>query len=215
MRIPSFKFLLAINSFGIFLVILRFLITGWADYFFLWWNLFLAAVPFGIALVLRGSENLQKNNLLFAAIMMIWLLFLPNAPYIITDLLHVTGSNYSYIWYDILMILTFAISGLVFGYQSLAIMASMVLKKTSVRVQTLFISMVLFACGFGVYLGRYHRFNSWEVIGEPMTILREIAIRFIHPMEHPRTWGMTLLMGLFLHIMYYGVSKGIQSRHAE
>lgn len=215
MKIPSFKFLLAINSFGIFLVVLRLLITDQPMYFFLWWNLFLAAIPFGIALLIQRYQGIQNNKLLFLSALMVWLLFLPNAPYIITDLLHVSQSRYSYVWYDILMILTFAISGLVFGYQSLRMVSLVVLQKAGVLVQKLFVSMVLFACGFGVYLGRYHRFNSWEIIQEPMNIIGEIAVRFMHPMEHPRTWGMTLMMGIFLHILYYAIPGQIPSKHAD
>jgi uncharacterized membrane protein len=63
--------------------------------------------------------------------------------------------------------------------------------------------ILLFLGSFGVYLGRYLRWNSWDIITEPFRLFYDIADRIINPFEHPRTWGMTLFMGLFLTIIYW------------
>jgi uncharacterized membrane protein len=204
LKIPAFRLLFLLNAFGIALVIVRYCFTGVGAYFFLWWNVFLAALPFGISLLLEQQENLRKNTVTFLAFMALWLLFLPNAPYIVTDLLHLAYSQQRWVWFDILMILTFAISGLIFGLLSLQKMAGFVRAKTNKFVSFLFVSSSLFASGFGVYLGRYQRYNSWDLVQHPNGLFQDILGRITDPFAHPRTWGMTILVGVFLHILYYG-----------
>ena len=66
------------------------------------------------------------------------------------------------------------------------------------------ISVVLmFAGSFGIYIGRYLRWNSWDILTSPFQLLYDIGDRFVNPFAHPRTWGMTLLMGVFLNILYF------------
>jgi uncharacterized membrane protein len=197
------RFLFLMNAFGIALVILRYIATGVPGYFFLWWNIFLAAIPFGITWLLERNKTWLNHTLVFLPLLGIWFFFLPNAPYIVTDLLHISYSKMSYIWYDILMILTFAISGQVFCFVSLQKMTILLGQKIKGFPKNLFISLSLFASAFGVYLGRYHRFNSWDLLQNPGSLMHDIAIRFADPLAHPRTWGMTILVGIFLHILYF------------
>lgn len=203
-EIPAMRLLLLLNIFSVLLVLVRYYITGSPTYFILWWNLFLAAIPFGLALLIAENKSLQKNTV-FIPLGILWLLFLPNAPYLITDLLHLSYSHHRYIWFDSLMILSYALCGLIYGLVSLKIMAEIFLAKTNHAASHVFISLSLFASGFGIYLGRYQRFNSWDIMNHPGTILGDIFNRISDPFAHPRTWAMTLLFGVFLHIIYYGV----------
>ncbi len=206
-------FLFVLNLFGIGMIIMRYIITGRYFFFFLLWNIFLAAIPYILVLLLRVIPKLNRGVIfwLFSAL---WLLFLPNAPYVITDLTHLSYTPYQYLWYDILMISTFALSGLLFGFFSLRQMAKIWLAKFGSRWSFFLTSIVLFASAFGVYLGRFKRFNSWDLVHHPLRIVSDIIGRFVHPLDHPRTWAVTILVGVFLHILYFGW-HGFQTKAKE
>lgn len=202
----EFRFLFLINIFGIALVFLRHIVTGGHFFYFLGWNLFLGAIPYGITLLMQRNENLKKG-FIFMLLAFLWLLFLPNAPYIVTDLMHLSYTPYRWLWFDVIAILTFAISGLAFGFFSLQSMSEIVIKKYGNKIGNVIVSVTLFASAFGVYLGRFQRFNSWDIIHHPGHLMLDIANRFVYPLDHPRTWGMTLIVGLFLHILFYGIKR--------
>lgn len=133
----------------------------------------------------------------------VWVLFFPNAPYILTDLFHLRYRTTMPIWYDLIMILAFAWTGLLFGFLSLRDIESFFTERVGGMITKIGVFLMLFLCGFGIYLGRFLRWNSWDVINEPMKLLFDISDRFTNPFLHPRTWGVTLMMGLFLNIVYF------------
>ncbi|MBL7772717.1 MAG: DUF1361 domain-containing protein [Chitinophagaceae bacterium] len=132
-----------------------------------------------------------------------WLLFFPNAPYILTDLFHLQRNLDMPIWFDLILILSFAWTGLLFGFLSLWDLE----KILSTRFKLVYVRsisiLMLFAGSFGIYLGRYLRWNSWDILTEPLNIIYDISDRFINPWQHPRTWGMTIAMFFFLSMMYW------------
>ncbi|QLH46477.1 MAG: DUF1361 domain-containing protein [Bacteroidota bacterium] len=133
----------------------------------------------------------------------------PNSPYILTDLFHLHKPGDMPLWFDLIMILSFATTALVFGLWSLHALET-ALRNTYKSWQVeIFIVCMLFASGFGVYLGRYLRFNSWDLFSMPGSLLSEILHRFTSPTAHPRTWGMTLVLGIFLNLIY-ALSKRIR-----
>ncbi|MDF1549044.1 MAG: DUF1361 domain-containing protein, partial [Bacteroidales bacterium] len=107
------------------------------------------------------------------------------------------------VWFDLLLILSFAWTGLMFGFISIwnieKVLNSMI-HKNLVNVVSI---ILLFIGSFGIYLGRYLRWNSWDIMQEPMRIIYDISDRFTNPFKHPGTWGMTILMGIFLNIIYW------------
>ncbi len=131
-----------------------------------------------------------------------WLLFFPNAPYILTDLFHLKLTTGVPVWYDLILILSYAWTGMFLGFLSLRDLESMLLLKWKPRRVQIFVSGLLFLASLGVYLGRFLRWNSWDILQHPMTLLGDVADRFFHPMDHPRTWGVTILLGLFLNMVY-------------
>jgi hypothetical protein len=68
-------------------------------------------------------------------------------------------------------------------------------------------SLLLFVCAFGIYLGRYLRWNSWDIISSPLGLAKDIAIRILNPGMFPGAWGMTLMYGAFLNIAYISFRK--------
>lgn len=169
-------------------------------YIFLIWNVFLAIIPYGITMYLNSRKQVSKFWLL--SIGVVWLLFLPNAPYIITDFVHFKISN-SYLWWlDILMLLSFSLTGLYLFYTSLFDMQILV-KKTFKKIPIQIVSiLILFLCGFGVYLGRFLRYNSWGILNEPQRLISDAFYIIINPMQHKEAWLFTLGFGIFLWIGY-------------
>ncbi|MCF7788278.1 MAG: DUF1361 domain-containing protein [Prosthecobacter sp.] len=178
---------------------LRCHLAGHNYYAFLLWNLFLAAIPLGLSLGLR-----QVNRFVLALpLLAVWLLFFPNAPYVLTDLMHLKEHNaHVPMWLDLLMLLSFAFVSLWFGFQSLHIVQHWFVRKFShptawcVTVGTLGLS------GFGVYLGRFDRWNSWDLLHRPVSLLSRIASYVLDPLAHTRTWGFTLGFGTLLIFAY-------------
>lgn len=175
--------------------------SGRTSFYFLSWNLLLALAPLVFSLL---ALAVSKAGWKYAALLALgpWLLFLPNAPYILTDLLHLKARAPIPVWYDLTMLLAFALTGLMLGYLSM-VCAERVLLGVLRRPWVMAIhGLVLFLCGFGIYLGRFLRWNSWEVATRPQALFRAIGDRLLYPEDHPTTWMTTLLVGAMLIIVF-------------
>jgi uncharacterized membrane protein len=178
-------------------------------YLFLVWNLFLAVIPFAITTYLVSIPKLNKIALVFW--FCVWLLFLPNAPYMVTDLLHLKISNTHLLWLDILVVMSFALNGLLVFYLSLVDMNAIlntIIKSSKTKYLTVFI---LYLCGFGVYLGRFLRYNSWEIIQNPLSLFNDIVNIIFYPNQHMEAWLFTLLFGTFISVGFW-MFKTISNR---
>src|SRR5690348_7557361 len=162
------------------------------------WNLFLAWVPFFISQTVTRWDKLFSNNLLFLAALLLWLLFFPNAPYILTDLFHLEKKQNIPLWYDLLLILSFAWNGLVIGYISLMQMELQMRKRLNRKIAYIFVLAVLCISAYGVFLGRYLRWNSWDVFTDPFSMVESMLHMVRHPFQYPGVWGMTSLLSVFL-----------------
>lgn len=180
------------------LLIARVIVCGKLTFVFLVWNIFLAIVPFFLATYLEIARKKMMQWFLFFS----WLLFFPNAPYVITDLLHLFERPSIPLWFDVLFLFSAAWLGLLFGLMSLVHVEKWLLQNFN-QTKT---NWLLFCCmmlsGFGVYLGRFLRFNSWDAVHDPGTLLYTIGSRIINPIDHLRTWGFTVLFGLMIWLMY-------------
>lgn len=202
--------LVVLSTYCLVLSISRALYTGSDLFIFLNWNLFLAFIPWLITSFLVMYPRFRKNIFLLVAMIALWIVFFPNAPYILTDLFHLRWSTAAPIWFDTIMILSFAWTGLCFGFLSLMDIDKLLSEKLSAFLSKLIITILLFAAGFGVYIGRYLRWNSWDLINEPSGIISDIGDRVLFPLAHPETWGMTILMGLLLNMMFWTITFSIQ-----
>ena len=161
---------LSIYCFG--LLLFRAKITNSIYLFFLVWNLVLAVIPYLITTYL-SVHNLPRK--LTFALLLVWLLFIPNSFYIITDLVHVVRSDEHLFYFDLLLICSFAVSGFLLGILSLQ-SAETILQKTSQnqRFTSYVIPMICFLNGFGIYIGRELRFNSWDIISNPIHLIETL-----------------------------------------
>ena len=195
--------LIVMSLFCLGISVSRYQITDTKVFLFLNWNLFLAFIPWLLSsiIVLNG---LNKRFVLVLLIIS-WLLFFPNSPYILTDLFHLRLRSPAPIWFDLVVILSFAWTGLMYGFISLMDIELLLRKYQKEIPATLTIVVFLFIASFGIYLGRYLRWNSWDVLTNPSGLTGDIMDRFVNPFSHPRTWGMTLLMGVLLNMMYFSI----------
>lgn len=167
----------------------RFHLTSNLRYSFLVWNLFLAAIPLGLSLSLRHVRRLRQE----VPVLMAWLLFFPNAPYVLTDLIHLTPHNHGHVplWQDLVMLLSFALVSLWLGFQSLRLVQHWFERRFSRRAAWGMVLATLGLSGFGVYLGRFLRWNSWDLLRRPHLLAQDILERVFTPWNHQQTWAFT------------------------
>ena len=177
---------------------------------FLLWNLFLAWIPLAMAL---AAEAFEERRRWMAAVVAggLWLLFLPNAPYLITDFVHLKPRPSIPLWYDMLMLLSFSGAGLLLGYASVMIVHRIVARHYGVVAGWATALTAMFLSAFGIYLGRFLRWNSWEAITEPMPLFRDIAVRLMNPLQHPKTFVVTGLFGIALCVGYVALDVMAES----
>ena len=199
---------LSFTVMGLFcLSLLAFRVYSSGTYYFafLLWNLFLAFVPWMISTTLLLWTGLRQVKILSIPLILIWVLFFPNAPYIITDLFHLTRRGSMPIWFDLILILSFAWSGLLLGFSSMRDVAVLCAERLRGWVINLLIVGFLYLSSFGIYIGRYLRWNSWDIVSRPDAIFYDLLDIIIHPMAHQKAWGMTLLLGTMLNLIYWTI----------
>jgi uncharacterized membrane protein len=202
-RLGETAFLGFISVLCFSLSVFRFVYTGSRSFLFLNWNLFLACIPWFLSSILIIYPALRTRKLAVGSLVFCWLLFFPNAPYILTDLFHLRAESSMPIWFDLILILSFSWAGLLFGFMSLWDIERILSRRFDAKLLPLFSAGLLFLGSFGIYMGRYLRWNSWDIVKQPLELLRDVGDRFVNPLHHPRTWGMTFLMFMFLSMMYW------------
>jgi uncharacterized membrane protein len=175
--------------------------TGSDNYRFLVWNLFLAWVPFVFAL---GAYLLARRRSGPAVVVLglLWLLFFPNAPYMLTDFIHLDDSPAAPLWYDALMLASFAWTALVLGFASLYLMQMIWQRAAGPAVAWLGVLGALALASFGVYLGRFLGFNSWDALVRPRGVIDVIRTDLENPLQHPRLFGSLLVLTASLTVAY-------------
>lgn len=195
--------LLVASGVSLALVLGRIVWTGNIKYGFLAWNLFLAWLPLVFALLARDKyQPGARPGWRFGLLAATWLIFFPNAPYILTDLIHLTTRFYPHFWVDLVLILSCAVTGLVLGFVSLFLMQEVVARMLGRLVSWLFIAGVAGLSGFGIYLGRFLRFNSWDVLFQPLALCRGIGHWAAAPLAHSISYAFPALFATFLFITY-------------
>lgn len=183
--------------------------------FALWginWNLFLAWMPIFIVLWL---ENKVKINALqpweVMIVSLIWLLFFPNAPYIITDLVHLQSLSGNTYWHYQIMIFTYAFVSLACGLLSLYWIQKVWTQIFSINWSNIFTIGAIGLSGFGIFLGREARFNSWDFFFHPFILLKFM----LHSLKNPTAMLMTFEFSIFIGLAYWMFYGLIQLKEGE
>ncbi len=193
------KILLAGVSFMLLLLLARMWFTQSLLFGFLAWNTFLAFIPCFLSARLQpgGTPTFRKAMKLAG-----WLLFFPNAPYLLTDLFHFHARPPVPVWFDLILFLTAAWNGLWLGIVSLMQVESFMKGWLSRRTVHYCLAAAALLCGYGIYIGRFLRFNSWDVATAPGELLANIVVHFIHPLRHAEVWAFTALFAMMFGLFY-------------
>jgi uncharacterized membrane protein len=184
------------------LVGLRFRATGSHDHLWLVWNLALAWIPFGLALAIHDGHRRGSPGPVLAGLGVLWLLFFPNAPYILTDYVHLDAHAAAPIWYDALLISAFALAGLMLGFVSLYLVQAVVRDRFGAPVGWALAIGAIALSSVGIYLGRFVRVNSWDVVTDPSFLIGIARLRLADPLGNPRLIAVSVLFTTFLTLTY-------------
>jgi uncharacterized membrane protein len=185
--------------------------AGNGFYSFLVWNLVLAWIPFVLALGAFASAR-RETGWATIALGVLWLLFFPNAPYLLTDFIHLQESGTTPLWYDALMLASFAWTGLLLGFGSLYLMQIVWQRAVGPVWAWLGVIGALALASFGVYLGRFLRFNSWDALVRPNGIAHVIVNDLENPFSHPRLVAALLALTAALTVGYLIVYSAVGTR---
>lgn len=193
------------NGFAIGLLVIRFFLTHRLTYAFLLWNLVLAWVPLVCAWVVFQTKKPPAAWRWLWIPVFLWFIFFPNAPYLLTDLGHLARLSewaLAPLGFDVVMILVFTLNGLLLGMLSIFLMEDVWRRTLRSNVATALSILSLVFTGFGMYLGRFLRWNSWDVFHQPGLLVHDVFVRVIDPLQHGMTWGFTALYSGFLIALY-------------
>lgn len=200
-KIP--KSIIYLLGLAIFLNILRVILFGNISFLYILWNIFLAFIPFFISSIL--SLNTSKDNifkLFFVIGFILWFIFLPNAPYVVTDFIHLGRFRVVPPMYDMFLLFTSAWVSLLMGLHSITQMEKMLLLKFRSRVVHFIMIVIILFASFGVYLGRYLRFNSWDLFISHNSLITSTWETLTLSNNYANVYGYTLLFFVFLYISY-------------
>jgi uncharacterized membrane protein len=176
------------------------------EFRFLAWNLVLAWIPFLLAVALYDAARRDRRRSFLWLLGGAWLLFLPNAPYIVTDFVHVGRVSGVPVWFDAGMIASFAGVGLVLGLGSVLLVQGVIERRFGTLVGWVALAPIFLLCSAGIYIGRVRRLNSWDAITQPDSLLRAVAARLADPFARPEMIvtlvGVTCLLVVAYLVLY-------------
>lgn len=207
--------LFTIVALVVVLDILRIMIFHSTYFVYLLWNLFLAILPFVVSSVLlwhTNNKKLPKPVMIIGLI--IWLVLLPNAPYIVTDLIHLGRNHAAPMLYDTFLIFSAGWAGLLLGMYSISHVERIILGKYSKITTSRIIGVIILLSSFGIYLGRFMRYNSWDIIARPLHFLNNISNVLFQPLNYRDAYFFTGLCFIFIWLSYKSFKYSqTESRH--
>ena len=193
-------------------------LTGSTRYAFLLWNLFLAWIPFIIAYFVY-TTSIRRRWLYFVVPIsaILWLLFFPNAPYILTDFQHLSYTSDEFpVWYDVILLIWFSFTGLFLGMVSLFLMQEIVRREFGRWFGWGFVVVVAFLTTIGIYMGRFLRWNSWDVLGNLSGMAQFTLYYLINPTKRSLVFaGMFVPFFLFVYLLLYSFGHLLLERESK
>ncbi|MBE0699254.1 MAG: DUF1361 domain-containing protein [Anaerolineaceae bacterium] len=192
-------------------------VNGYEAYSNLVFNLGLAWIPFIAATLAYITRH---NRFTFFLIMpfctLVWLIFFPNAPYLLTDFQHLaTTDGRAPIWFDVILLIWFAWTGLLLGIASLYLIQKIITDLFSQLIGWVFAIGVTSLSSIGIYLGRFLRWNSWDLLYDPIPIAKDMMAIVRHPISNLPTYVFTILFTLLFLFIYVTIHllSGIIHEH--
>ncbi|MFO0663349.1 MAG: DUF1361 domain-containing protein [Polyangiaceae bacterium] len=201
-RDPALLPLVLSSALSVSFVAMRSLLVGHTSYLFLLWNLLLAWIPYGLARLLAVGMRTPTNRALVFVLAVAFLGFLPNAPYLVTDLVHLKVAASAPYWFDALMFASFAWSGLVLGIAAVRVTAHVVHERLSKSASVAYVVVASALSAYGIYLGRFLRFNTWDAAFHPFSVARCSLAPLVNPREYSTAWLFTIMFSAFFLATY-------------
>lgn len=206
--------LLLANGVSLFLLFIRVSATKSGDYSFMLWNLLLAWIPVLISMWLVAElrhRSWRESRMILLSV--VWLFFLPNSFYMMTDLIHLQQTGDIGLLFDVVLLLSFIMNGLVAGFLSVYLVHEALLKRRSADMARSVVVGTLLLVSFAIYLGRSLRWNSWDVLANPGGLLYDVSERVINPFSYPQALATTALFFLVLSSMYVVIRQFATLKH--
>jgi uncharacterized membrane protein len=200
----------ALSLLFVAMIAMREAYSGEVVFRYLVWNLFLAWIPLAFALVVYDGVRRGMGRLSLLAFAGLWLLFFPNAPYLVTDLKYVGEYGGAPLWYDVVLLSTGAWAGMALGLISLYLMHAVARNLWGALNAWLVVGVVIVLSSFGVFLGRFQRWNSWDVFTNPGPLARQLADGLANPLDYPRALAVTAVFTAFLgttYLVFYAFAR--------
>jgi len=193
-------YLLVFSAFCIALILIRIYIVKNDTFLFLIKNLGLAWIPY----FLSHFFTLKSKYFRFFVILLS-LLYFPNTLYMVTDLFQLWPKNHISVWFELIHLFSFAMVSLFLGFGTLQNFEKNILLKTSKKYVAIYTFLIIYLGSFGVYLGRFVRLNSSDILLDPLHLFTEVSSAILHPLDDVNFYGTTLIFAVFIYILYYGV----------
>ncbi len=202
-RLATILGLFAASLFCIALVLVRNVHSGDVNFRYLIWNLFLAWIPFVLAIFVYDRWRRRRRGVLLFVLGVLWLLFFPNAPYIATDFVHLEHDSGAPYWYDAVTIAAFAWMGVLLGFASLYLMQTVVRQWRGAVAGWIFAFTAIGLGSLGIYLGRFLRLNSWDAVDHPSVLPRILHAVARDPFRYQEAIAVTVLFTVALSVAYF------------
>ena len=202
-RLATVLALLLASLFCVALVVVRNVHTDTSNFRYLIWNLFLAWIPFALAVFVYDRWGRRRGGLLLLALGVLWLLFFPNAPYIATDFVHLRHDPQAPFWYDAVTIAAFAWMGVLLGFASLYLMQTVVRQWRGAVAGWIFAFGAIALGSLGIYLGRFLRLNSWDAVEHPSVLPRILHAVARDPFAYQEAIAVTIVFTAALSFAYF------------
>lgn len=195
--------LMVMSSATLFLYLVGYLYYDASVLSFLNWNLLLAWIPLLCVLWLR---NYLKTGrwLSWQAIgaSLLWLAFLPNSFYIVSDLMHLNRIYTDNPLYYAVLLFSYSLSGLLLGLVSLYIMQKQIAKRVNETISIYFATAIIMFTSFAIYFGRYLRWSSWDIILNPAGLVFDVSDRILNPELYGQTFAVSAILFVFIFSIY-------------
>jgi uncharacterized membrane protein len=199
------------------ILFLRNYLTENTTYNFLLWNLFLGIIPFIVTFALKSYFDKVSNLILWIGCG-IWLLFYPNSPYMITDLIHINQipeiASTQVLVYDTIIIFSFAMLAAFYGFYSMGMVYYLVRARTNKFIANFIIMVSILLSSFGIYLGRFVRLNSWDVFTKPIQTIA-LILHKLYPLAANKDTYIFLFLFSFLQMMLLSLIIDIRQTDNE
>ena len=194
------------------LLFARAITTGVQRYWFIPENLVLAWLGLGFGwLLVKGLQTRSWRSWQNITLSILWLFFLPNTWYVLTDFIHVYPTGEISELFDIVLMSSLVLCGFIMGLTSLLMVHKELLKRIKAAGAYTIIEAVILLASFGIYLGRDLRWSTWDVLTDPSGIIINVSDRVVDPLGHPSAINVTALFFVLLTTIYFGVYRFWQS----